>query len=260
MPEDQQEIFYLPAESREQAAASPHLEAFRERAVEVLFFVDPVDELMVQTLSDYQGKRLKSIGKGTIELGSEEERKEKKETLEARQKELEPLLSRIQKALDEHVKWVRLSSRLTSSPACLVGAEHDYSPQLEKLLMKGKGGGARQRRILELNPDHPVVAGLERRLGAAGGDAAEADDATLRRYAELLFGYACLAEGSEVPDPVRFNASLTELLAEGLGGGAGAAAEAAPETAAATEASAAPEAAAATEAGEAPEPEAPEPK
>jgi molecular chaperone HtpG len=110
---------------------------------------------------------------------------------------------------------VRLSNRLTSSPACLVGAEHDYSPQLERLLMKGKGGGAKQRRILELNPDHPVVAGLERRLGAAAG---EAGDATLRRYAELLFGYACLAEGSEVPDPVRFNASLTELLAEGLGG------------------------------------------
>lgn len=211
MPEDQEEIFYLPAENREQAAASPHLEAFRDRGVEVLFFVDPVDELMVQTLSDYEGKRLKSIGKGTIELGSEEERKQKKETLEAREKELKPLLDRVQKALDEQVKWVRLSSRLTSSPACLVGAEHDYSPQLEKLLMKGKGKGARQRRILELNPDHPVVVGLERR-------AADADDAVVRRYAELLFGYACLAEGSEVPDPVRFNASLTELLAEGLGG------------------------------------------
>lgn len=217
MKEDQQEIFYLVAESREQAAASPHLEAFRERGVEVLFFVDPVDELMVQTLSDYQGKRLKSIGKGTVELGSEEERKEKKETLEAREKELKPLLDRVQKALDEHVKWVRLSSRLTASPACLVGAEHDYSPQLEKILMKGKGGGARQRRILELNPDHPVVAGLERRV-RAGGEGE--DDATVARYAELLFGYACLAEGSEVPDPVRFNASLTALLAEGLGAGA----------------------------------------
>ena len=247
MKDDQEEIYYLPAESREQAAASPHLETFRDRGVEVLFFVDPVDELMVQTLSDYQGKRLKSIGKGTIELGSEEERKERKETLEAREKELKPLLDRVQKALDEQVKWVRLSSRLTSSPACLVGAEHDYSPQLEKLLMKGKGGGAKQRRILELNPNHPVVAGLERR-------AASADDATVARYAELLFGYACLAEGSEVPDPVRFNASLTELLAEGLGGGV----EPQPE---ATQASAQSEAAeSAAPRPQAAEPEAPEPE
>src|SRR5690606_5024188 len=116
---------------------------------------------------------------------------EKKEALEARQKELEPLLARVQTLLDDHVKQVRLSTRLTSSPACLVGAEHDYSPQLERLLMKGKGGGAKQRRILELNPDHPIVAGLERRFLAA------ADDAAVARTAELLFGYACLAEGSE---------------------------------------------------------------
>jgi hypothetical protein len=91
--------------------------------------------------------------------------------------------------------------------------------------MKGRGGGARQRRILELNPDHPIVAGLERRFRA------DAAAAAVGRTAELLFGYACLAEGSEVPDPVRFNAALTELLAGGLaggaeGGGGGAAADA----------------------------------
>ncbi|HEX2163989.1 MAG TPA: molecular chaperone HtpG [Thermoanaerobaculia bacterium] len=218
MGADQKEIFYLTAESREQAEASPHLEAFEARGVEVLFFVDPVDELMVQTLSEFDGKRLKSIGKGTVELGSEEERKREKEELETREKEMKPLLDRVQKAVDAEVKWVRLSTRLTASPACLVGAEHDYSPQLEKLLMKGKGGGARQRRILELNPRHPIVEGLARRF------AADAEDPAIPRYAELLLGYATLAEGTEVADPARFNASLAALMAEGLGGGGEAAA------------------------------------
>jgi molecular chaperone HtpG len=217
MKPDQEEMYYITAESREVAASSPHLEAFRDQGYEVLFLVDPVDELLVQTVHEFDGKRLKSIGKGTVELGSEEERKQRKEKLEERETAMRPLLDKLQGLLDATVKHVRLSARLTSSPACLVGAEHDYSPQLERLLQKGKGGGPQQRRILELNPDHPVVAGLARRYEA------DAEDSTVASTAQLLLGYAYLAEGSEIPDPVGFNARLAELMEHELGGGGAAA-------------------------------------
>jgi molecular chaperone HtpG len=135
---------------------------------------------------------------------------------------------------------VRLSGRLTASPACLVGAEHDYSPQLEKLLQKGKGGGPKQRRILELNPNHPAVARMRERFEAAtaareetgsetkgegskgkaskgkGSKKKKAADFPLADYAHLLFGYACLAEGSEMPEPARFNRAVAELMQKTL--------------------------------------------
>ncbi len=206
MKEEQKEIFYLTGESLSQVASSPHLEAFRDKGYEVLYMIDPVDELMVQTLPEYGGKRLKSIGKGTVALGSDEEKKQAEADLKEREEALRPLLDALQKRLDEHVKQVRLSSRLTSSPACLVGAEHDYSPQLEKLLMKGKGGGPKQRRILELNPKHEILTRLAERHGK------DADDPLLADYADLLFGYGLLAEGSEMPDPPRFNQALTRLM------------------------------------------------
>ncbi len=209
MKEEQREIFYLTGESVAQVASSPHLEAFRDKGYEVLYLVDPVDELVVQTLPEYGGKKLKSVGKGTVALGSEEERKQAEAELKEREEQLRPLLDALQKRLDEHVKQVRLSSRLTSSPACVVGAEHDYSPQLEKLLLKGKGGGPKQRRILELNPKHEILARLEERFGK------DAADPLLGDYADLLFGYGLLAEGSELPDPSRFNRAVAALMARG---------------------------------------------
>jgi molecular chaperone HtpG len=112
----------------------------------------------------------------------------------------------MQKALDEHVKQVRLSSRLVASPACLVGAEMDYSPQMERLLQKGKGGGPKQRRILELNPNHEVFVKLQERYqqNKEGG--------AIEEYAELLLGYALLAEGSEIPEPAKFNRLVVDLM------------------------------------------------
>ena len=122
------------------------------------------------------------------------------------EEELKPLLEALQKKLDEHVKQVRLTNRLTTSPVCLVGAEHDYSPQLEKLLQKGKGGGPKQRRIMELNPGHEMVAKLKAKFDE------NPSDPILDDYAELLFGQGLLVEGSEIPDPVRFNRALADLM------------------------------------------------
>jgi molecular chaperone HtpG len=210
MKEDQNEIFYLPGESREQVENSPHLEAFRDKGIEVLYLVDTVDELLTQSLHEYGGKRLKSVGKGTVSLGNEEERKQTEEELKAKEEELKPLLEALQKKLDEHVKQVRLTNRLTTSPVCLVGAEHDYSPQLEKLLQKGKGGGPKQRRILELNPKHELLEKLKARFDQS------ADDPVLDQYAQLLFGYGVLSEGSEMPEPAKFNKAVAELMTRGL--------------------------------------------
>jgi molecular chaperone HtpG len=207
MKEGQNEIYYLTGESRSVVENSPHLEAVKEKGYEVLYLIEPVDELLVQSLMDYEGKRLKSLGKGTIKLGSEEEQKKAQEELKQKEEETSGLLQLLQKALDEHVKQVRLTSRLVSSPACLVvGAEIDYSPQMERLLMKGKGGGPKQRRILELNPNHELFASMLDRYQK------NKEDEVLGEYAELLLGYSLLAEGSEIPDPTRFNRHVVKLM------------------------------------------------
>ena len=214
MKEDQTEIFYLTGESREQVENSPHLEAFKDKGIEVLYLVDTVDELLTQSLHEYGGKRLKSVGKGTVSLGSEEEKKQTEEELKAKEEELKPLLEALQKKLDENVKQVRLTNRLTTSPVCLVGAEHDYSPQLEKLLQKGKGGGPKQRRILELNPKHELLGKLKARFDQSAPN--QEEDPVLDQYAQLLFGYGVLAEGSELPEPAKFNKAVADLMTRGL--------------------------------------------
>jgi molecular chaperone HtpG len=206
MKEGQNEIYYLTGESRSQVENSPHLEAFKDKGYEVLYLVDTVDELLTQSLHEYDGKRLKSVGKGTVALGNEEEKKQTEEELKAKEEEMKPLLDHLQKRLDEWVKQVRLTNRLTASPVCLVGAEHDYSPQLEKLLQKGKGGGPKQRRIMELNPKHDILARMTERF------AQDQNDPLLDDYAYLLFGYGLIAEGGELPDPVRFNRAVADLM------------------------------------------------
>jgi molecular chaperone HtpG len=206
MKEGQDEIYYLTGESRSVVENSPHLEAFKEGGCEVLYLVEPVDELLVQSLTYYDGKKLKSVGKGIIKLGSEEEKARTQQELKQKEEEAAGLLGLLQKVLDEHIKQVRLSSRLISSPACLVGTEMDYSPQLERLLQKGKGGGPKQRRILELNPNHQIFARMCERFEK------DNQDGVLGECAELLLGYALLAEGSELPDPTRFNRLVLNVL------------------------------------------------
>jgi molecular chaperone HtpG len=210
MKEGQNEIYYLTGESRNVVENSPHLEAVKEKGYETLYLVEPVDELLMQSLMDYEGKKFKSIGKGTINLGSAEEQEKTQKDLKRQEEETSGLLESLQKALDEHVKQVRLSGRLVSSPACLVVTEMDYSPQLERLLLKGKGGGPKQRRILELNPYHETIIKLHERFKR------NPEDKAIGTYAELLLGYALLAEGSELPDPVKFNRLMIDIMLQTL--------------------------------------------
>ena len=176
---------------------SPHLEAFKKKGFEVLYLVDPVDEMLVQWLPEYEGKKLKSIAKGAADLGDEAD-------IKGKQGEFAKLIDALQKKLEERVKEVRLSNRLTSSPACLVVAEHDVSPNLEKLLNQARGETTKQKRILELNPDHEIVAKMRDR----------SDDPMLEDFAEVLYGYALLAEGSELTEPLKFNQALMRVLAK----------------------------------------------
>lgn len=208
MKEGQQEIFYLTGESRGVVENSPHLEAFREKGYEVLYLVDPVDELLTQTLTEFEGKKLKSVRKGTVKLGGDEESEGVQKELKRMEEEAAELLQLLQQSLDQHVKEVRLTNRLTTSPACLVGSELDYSPQMERLLQMGKGTRPRQRRILELNPAHEIFARMQERFRS------NKDDPSLVASAVLLMGSAFLAEGSEIPDPVQFNQSLAELMTQ----------------------------------------------
>lgn len=209
MKEGQEEIYYLTGSSRASIESSPHLEAFRDNDIEVLYLTDAVDELVVETLAEYGGKKLKSVGKGTVDLGTEQEREEKRKELHEKTKAFGDLLGKMQKALDDRIKEVRLSSRLTASPACLVGGEHDFSPRLEKLLRR-ESDRPPLRRILELNPSHEIVERLEA-LSSEGA----ADD-VVAEYAELLYGYAVLAEGSELADPAAFARRIAELMSSTL--------------------------------------------
>jgi molecular chaperone HtpG len=206
MKEGQNEIFYLTGESRRIVENSPHLEVFKEKGYEVLYLVEPVDELLAQSLTDYESRPLRSIGKGTIKLGNDEEKEKSRQELEQKEEEASDLLNLLQKSLDEHVKHVRLSNRLVSSPACLVGTEMDYSPQLERLLQHGKGGMPKQRRILELNPNHDIFMKMHERFKN------NSENDGLSEYADLLLGYALLTEGSELPDPVKFSRHMVSVM------------------------------------------------
>jgi molecular chaperone HtpG len=208
MKEGQPAIYYVTAGTREAAERSPHLEAFRARGYEVLYFLDPVDELWLRLPREVEGKKLVSVAKGAVDLGSEEEKKQEESAREEASERFKDLLLTLRAALQDSVRDVRLSGRLTSSPACLVGEAGDLSPHLEELLRRSGQDVPKVKRVLELNPTHPLVTHLQ------AFHAAHPADERLRRYAELLHGQAILAEGGTLPDPAAFSQRLAELLVE----------------------------------------------
>ncbi|MCX5045110.1 molecular chaperone HtpG [Aldersonia sp. NBC_00410] len=206
MKEGQEQIYYLTGESREQLESSPHMEAFRAKGIEVLLLTDPVDEVWVGNVPDFDGKAFQSIAKGEVELGTEEEKKAAEAEREEQEKDFADLLGWLTETLSDDVKQVRLSSRLTDSPACLVGEAYDITPQLERMYRASGQTVPHSKRILELNPTHPLVTGLR----TAHGE--RQDDPALAETAELLYGTALLAEGGELSDPAHFAKLLTNRL------------------------------------------------
>lgn len=203
MKEDQKDIYFMTGESRAMVEHSPHMEAFLAKGYEVLILTDPVDEVWVERINEFDGKPLQSIAKGQVDLGATDAPAEQRE-------EFAPLLTWLGETLKEDVKEVRLSSRLTTSAACIVGDEHDITPTLEKMYRAMGQEMPRTKRILELNPAHPLVTGLRTAQAAAP------EDAGLVETAELLYGIALLAEGGELADPARFTRLVADRLAGAL--------------------------------------------
>ena len=210
MKPEQEEIYYMTGESREAVENSPHLEAFVDKGYEVLILTDPVDEVWLQSVHAFKEKPLISVGKGAVDLGTEEEKNEEEESRKEKQKQFGSLFECLQNKLGDHVKEVRLSNRLKSSAACLVSDTGDMSPNLEKIMSQMGQAMPSSKRILELNPDHPVLEKLHM-IYDADNAAPELDD-----YAQLLHGQALLAEGGQIPDPGAFSKLVANLMVKAI--------------------------------------------
>ncbi|PYE15149.1 molecular chaperone HtpG [Williamsia limnetica] len=203
MKDTQSQIFYATGESREQIERSPHLEAFKAKGLEVLLLTDPIDEMWIQSIPDFEGKPLQSVAKGEVDLSDEADKEddEKKDN-----EQFAELLTWLTGVLVDDVSQVRLSSRLTDSAACIVGEAQSLSPALEKMYRDSGIPMPESKRILELNPDHALTSGLRQAFADRG------DDAALRETAELLYGAALLAEGGSPKQPAAFSKTLADLL------------------------------------------------
>lgn len=207
MKAGQDKIYYVTAESFNAAKNSPHLEIFRQKGIEVLLLSDRVDEWLVTHLNEFQGKTMQSVTRGSLEAS---ELKEDDKTLEEKHKkdegEFASVLSKMKETLKDKVKDVRLSRRLTSSPACIVIDEHDLSSQMERILKAAGQKVPEHKPILELNPDHFIVNRLR----------AEETSERFEDWSNLLLDQAILSEGGQLNDPAsfvkRFNAILAELV------------------------------------------------
>ena len=201
MPQDQKDIYFLCAEKEEDARNAPQLEQAEKHGLDVLFFVDPVDEWLVDSFREFDGKKLVDIARGDISFGSETEQKAEKEANEKASADLKPFLDKVKEQLKDHGADVRVSSRLAESPCCLVASENALSPSMIRMMRAMKQDVPDEKRILEVNASHPLVDKAKGLEGEAFSDAVE-----------LLFDQALIAEGSPVPNPSRFAKLLTSLM------------------------------------------------
>ncbi|MER5579841.1 molecular chaperone HtpG [Streptomyces massasporeus] len=205
MKDGQDDIWFITGESRQSIENSPHMEAFRAKGIEVLLLTDAVDEVWVDAVGTYEGKKLRSVAKGEIDLDTEDEEKAGEER-EKQAEEYAGLLGWMRERLEEDIKEVRLSTRLTVSPACVVSDAHDLTPALENMYRAMGQEVPRTKRILELNPGHALVKGLHQAYQASE------DRTELAESAELLHTLAVLAEGGQPKDPARFVRLVADRL------------------------------------------------
>ncbi|MFF0596702.1 molecular chaperone HtpG [Streptomyces antibioticus] len=209
MKDGQEDIYYLTGETRESIENSPHMEAFRAKGIEVLLLTDPVDEVWVDVVGEFDGKRLRSVAKGEVDLGTEDDTQADEER-EKQGEEYADLLGWMKEQLGADIKEVRLSSRLTVSPACIVSDADDLTPALENMYRAMGQDVPAAQRILELNPGHLLVKGLNQAYR-------EREDRTgLAETAELLHGLAVLAEGGRPKEPGRFVKLVADHLERSL--------------------------------------------
>lgn len=205
MPPEQKDIYYITGENRRAVENSSALEIFRSRGFDVLFMTDPIDEWIMPAMGQFAKFQFKAATKGDIEL-DEKSKKESEKIIAKAAKEHKSLLGFIQKELDADVKEVRFTNRLTDSACCLVGDEHAMSAHMERLFRAMKQEVPVSKRILELNPQHPLVAGMQKLFDA------DKADPELGKYAHLLYDQALLTEGSPLPDPLAFARNVADLM------------------------------------------------
>ncbi|HEX8613056.1 MAG TPA: molecular chaperone HtpG [Telluria sp.] len=202
MKEGQEKIYYVAGDSYTAAKNSPHLEIFRKKGVEVLLMTDRVDEWMLSFLSEFEGKELVSVAKGGLDLGKLEDEAEKKEHEET-ENQYKDLVTKMKETLGDKAKDVRVTFRLTDSPACLVADEHELSANLVRMLKAAGQNAPESKPILEINPNHPLVTRLKY------------EDASSPRFGDwshILFDQAMLAEGGSLADPAAFVKRLNDML------------------------------------------------
>jgi molecular chaperone HtpG len=200
MKDGQEAIYFVTADSFAAAKNSPHLEIFRAKGVEVLLLSDRVDEWMTSHLTEFDGKKLQSVAKGDLDLGKLADEAEKQEQAQEAEA-FKPLTGKIKDALGEQVKEVRVTHRLTTSPACLVAGEHDMGANLERLLKAAGQAVPNSKPILEINPHHALVKRLNE----------QTDSDKLKDWSMILFDQALLAEGGQLEDPAAFVQRLNAL-------------------------------------------------
>ena len=205
---DQKEIYYITGTSRSAVENSPHLEVFKKKEIEVLFMTEPVDEFILSGFGEYDKKKLKSIAQGDIDLGTEEEKKIADEQKKETSGKYKKLIKKVQDSLKDYVKEVRLSDRLTDSASCLVTDDGDMNPQMERIFAAMNQAVPETKRILELNPDHPVIETMNDLF------AADKKNSKLADYSELLYDQALLTEGIAIKDPARFARLVTDLMVQ----------------------------------------------
>ena len=199
MAEGQEKIYYIAADSHAAAKSSPHLEIFRKKGIEVLLLSDRVDEWLTAHLAEYEGKKLQSVAKGQLDLGDDEDSEKE---LEKKARASEKLLERMKKSLGDRVEDVRVTNRLTDSPACIVLNEQDMAMHMQRILKEAGHDMPMSKPILEINPDHPIVKQLDAEKGKK-----KFDD-----WSAILFDQALLAEGGQLEDPAGFVARLNKML------------------------------------------------
>jgi len=201
MKADQNKIYYVIADSFVAAKNSPHLEIFRKKGIEVLLLSDRVDEWLVAHLPEFEGKQFQSVNKGDLDLGKLEDEKEKEEE-KVTEKEFESVIKQMKEVLGDNVKDVRITHRLTDSPACLVNDEMEMSSHLQRLMQAAGQEVPMVKPILEINPDHPITLRLK----------AEQDDKQFSEWSHVLFDQSLLAEGGQLKDPAKFVKRMNKLL------------------------------------------------
>ncbi len=201
MPEGQDKIYYITADSFNAAKNSPHLEVFRNKGIEVLLLGERVDEWLVSALTEFDGKSLQSVAKGDLDLGDLED-KEEKEKQKAAEEENKDFVGRIKEALGDSVKDVRVTHRLTNTPACLVSENQDMSGNLERILKEAGQEIPNMKPILEINPTHALVEMLK----------TESEQELFSDWSKILFDQALLSEGGQLEDPAGFVARLNAML------------------------------------------------